>query len=327
MSSANEPKTNTEQTNELQQPLLDKNNSVPLISISSASTKLDLSQNENNNDFTEMNLNETASSNLAKTSPINENEALLCNSESKLRNHSKINIIHSTKDLNKLGLPKQHIEKSKKLSVNENKIYFNNLFKTDSIAYFNSISLDNLKRPSGIKRPGDDSKKRIVINVGGVRFETYKTTLSLIDDTRLACLNETNSDYDSIRNEFFFDRDPNSFLAILNYLRTGKLHAPQDVCGNLFYEELDFWGITERSIQPCCWTNYSSKRECDDLLKKLMDEFKEEPTDMDNDNLNESADERAQNVIANSLEGGGGRRRRSSKKHWLINLIRKNYHR
>lgn len=117
--------------------------------------------------------------------------------------------------------------------------------------------------------------KRITINVGGTRFETYRTTLKLLPESRLAQMTPTNSDFDSTRMEYFFDRDPVSFSAILNYYRTGKLHVP-NVCGNLFYEELNFWGIGERSIQPCCWTTYSTKRDCDEILQKVMDDFEEE---------------------------------------------------
>ncbi len=91
----------------------------------------------------------------------------------------------------------------------------------------------------------DGSNKRITLNIGGVRFETYYGTLKLIEESRLAQLTETNSDFDPVTNEYFFDRDPNAFLAILNYYRTGKLHAPSDICGNLFFEELNYWGISE----------------------------------------------------------------------------------
>ena len=36
---------------------------------------------------------------------------------------------------------------------------------------------------------------------------------------------------------------------ILNYYRTGKLHYPGDVCGPLFEEELDFWGLDANQVQ------------------------------------------------------------------------------
>lgn len=154
--------------------------------------------------------------------------------------------------------------------INEPETHKNHFeFKKRNSLYFRQSSLPHSASFLNTNRIID---KRVTINVGGVRFETYKETLKLISESRLANLSPTNSDYDSIRKEYFFDRDPNSFLAIINYYRTGKLHAPLDVCGNLFHEELTFWGIGERSIQPCCWTTFSHKRDCDEILKKVMEE-------------------------------------------------------
>jgi len=39
---------------------------------------------------------------------------------------------------------------------------------------------------------------------------------------------------------------------ILNYYRTGKLHYPADVCGPLFEEELDFWGLDANQVHLRC---------------------------------------------------------------------------
>jgi len=39
---------------------------------------------------------------------------------------------------------------------------------------------------------------------------------------------------------------------ILNYYRTGKLHYPADVCGPLFEEELDFWGLDANQVRIRC---------------------------------------------------------------------------
>lgn len=138
-----------------------------------------------------------------------------------------------------------------------------------------SLNMCPKKRASIERTAAQLTGKRIVINVGGTRFETYRSTLRLLPESRLAQLSPTNSDFDSTRVEYFFDRDPSSFAAILNYYRTGKLHVPNDVCGNLFFEELNFWGIGELSIQPCCWTTYSTKRDCDEILRKVMDDFED----------------------------------------------------
>jgi hypothetical protein len=146
--------------------------------------------------------------------------------------------------------------------------------KSSSLEYLDDNKLDLMNKT--VLKERIAPKKRVVINCSGVRFEVYKETLNLISESRLANLTETNSDYDSIRDEYFFDRDPKSFYAILNYYRTGKLHPPLDVCGNLFYEELNFWGIRETCIQPCCWTSYSTKRECDNILRQVVDENEEQ---------------------------------------------------
>lgn len=45
------------------------------------------------------------------------------------------------------------------------------------------------------------------------------------------------------------------------YNRTGKLHYPTDVCGPLFEEELEFWGLDSNQVEPCCWSTYSIHRD------------------------------------------------------------------
>ncbi|XP_061761956.1 potassium voltage-gated channel subfamily C member 1-like isoform X1 [Nerophis ophidion] len=114
-----------------------------------------------------------------------------------------------------------------------------------------------------------DSEK-IVINCGGVRHQTYRSTLKTLPGTRLSWLTEpdafSNFDYDPKCDEFFFDRHPATFAFILNYYRTGKLHCPGDVCGPLFEEELAFWGIDETDVEACCWMNYRQHRDAEEAL-------------------------------------------------------------
>jgi potassium voltage-gated channel Shaw-related subfamily C member 1 len=65
-------------------------------------------------------------------------------------------------------------------------------------------------------------ENRVILNIGGTRFETYKTILKKIPATRLSRLTEALVNYDSVTNEYFFDRHPGVFSQILNYYRTGK---------------------------------------------------------------------------------------------------------
>jgi len=107
------------------------------------------------------------------------------------------------------------------------------------------------------------------LNVGGFRFETYRTTLKKIPATRLSRLTEALANYDPVLNEFFFDRHPGVFAQILNYYRTGKLHYPTNVCGPLFEEELEFWGLDANQVEPCCWMTYTVHRDTQTTLAIL----------------------------------------------------------
>lgn len=120
--------------------------------------------------------------------------------------------------------------------------------------------MEDLNRSFDASNPSE----KVVINVGGLRHETYSNTLRSIPDTRLYWITENPTqlaEYDPNSNEYFFDRHPGVFAQVLNFYRTGKLHCPNDVCGPLFEEELAFWGIDELQVEPCCWLNYKKHRE------------------------------------------------------------------
>uniref|UniRef100_A0A915KIU7 Potassium channel tetramerisation-type BTB domain-containing protein n=1 Tax=Romanomermis culicivorax TaxID=13658 RepID=A0A915KIU7_ROMCU len=59
----------------------------------------------------------------------------------------------------------------------------------------------------------DDS--RIILNVGGVRHETYKHVLKKIPATRLSKLTENLVNYDPVLKEYFFDRHPDVFAQVI----------------------------------------------------------------------------------------------------------------
>ena len=114
-----------------------------------------------------------------------------------------------------------------------------------------------------------DADNRVILNVGGIRHETYKATLKKIPATRLSRLTEALANYDPVLNEYFFDRHPGVFAQCLNYYRTGKLHYPTDVCGPLFEEELDFWSLDSNQVEPCCWMTYTQHRDTQETLAVL----------------------------------------------------------
>ncbi|MEE6480638.1 hypothetical protein FKM82_012632 [Ascaphus truei] len=163
-----------------------------------------------------------------------------------------------------------------------------------------------------------DENERIILNVGGTRHETYRSTLKTVPGTRLALLaSETHSDQglelqpvpghfqSSPRgNVFFFDRHPGVFAYVLNYYRTGKLHCPADVCGPLFEEELAFWGIDETDVEPCCWMTYRQHRDAEEALDifETPDLITREPTPTE-----EGEEELGKRLGSQDVLGHGGK--------------------
>lgn len=62
--------------------------------------------------------------------------------------------------------------------------------------------------------------------------------------------------YRKNKDEYYFDRHPGVFTAVLSYCRTGELHVPNDLCGALVRTELMYWGVDELDIEMCCWIRY-----------------------------------------------------------------------
>ena len=51
------------------------------------------------------------------------------------------------------------------------------------------------------------------------------------------------------------------FSSLFSFCRTGKLHYPTHVCGPLFEQELEFWGLDANQVEPCCWMTYTVHRD------------------------------------------------------------------
>lgn len=61
------------------------------------------------------------------------------------------------------------------------------------------------------------------------------------------------------------------------------MHYPTDVCGPLFEEELEFWGLDSNQVEPCCWSTYSIHRDTQNTLA-ILDKL-----DLDNEQPSEEA--------------------------------------
>ncbi|ETN79278.1 K+ channel tetramerization domain protein [Necator americanus] len=128
---------------------------------------------------------------------------------------------------------------------------------------------DDRQKCGGCEIPGLPMDERVVLNVGGVRHETYQATLKKIPATRLSRLTPSLANFDPLLNEYFFDRHPAVFAQVLNYYRTGKLHYPTDVCGPLFEEELQYWGLDASDTEPCCWMQLLHAKDTQETLAVL----------------------------------------------------------
>jgi BTB/POZ domain len=82
-------------------------------------------------------------------------------------------------------------------------------------------------------RMSSDAENRVIINVGGIRHETYKATLKKIPATRLSRLTEALANYDPILNEYFFDRHPGVFAQV----KCRLFETDRNSCNNWH-----FWG-------------------------------------------------------------------------------------
>ncbi|KAG9270025.1 potassium voltage-gated channel subfamily D member 1 [Astyanax mexicanus] len=112
-------------------------------------------------------------------------------------------------------------------------------------------------------KPPVDKKSRsdeiLIVNVSGLRFQTWKNTLDRYPDTLLGS-SEKEFFYNEDTQEYFFDRDPEMFRHILNFYRTGKLHYPRQECIQAFDEELAFYGIVPDIIGDCCMEEYRDRK-------------------------------------------------------------------
>uniref|UniRef100_A0A2K6Q268 Potassium voltage-gated channel modifier subfamily G member 2 n=1 Tax=Rhinopithecus roxellana TaxID=61622 RepID=A0A2K6Q268_RHIRO len=108
---------------------------------------------------------------------------------------------------------------------------------------------------------GGTRARHVIINVGGCRVRLAWAALARCPLARLerlrACrghdeLLRVCDDYDVSRDEFFFDRSPCAFRAIVALLRAGKLRLLRGPCALAFRDELAYWGIDEARLERCC---------------------------------------------------------------------------
>ena len=122
---------------------------------------------------------------------------------------------------------------------------------------------------------GSTNDRRLTINVSGIKFQTWQSTLLRFPNSLLGSSETMKQFYDDRRKEYFLDRDPYLFKFVLNYYRYGKLHCSQEDCPAAFEEELQFYGFSIYDVDNCCWDHCSAK-ERSVLVEGDEDELKGE---------------------------------------------------
>lgn len=137
-----------------------------------------------------------------------------------------------------------------------------------------TVEEESATRPSSwqsdrpISRTSDDTP--VVINVGGIRFYVSWSLLDRLPQTRLGKLRRARNTEEILElcdkfnlddNEYYFDRHPRNFGAVINFFRTGRLHLGEEGCPVAFKQDLDYWGIDELFLEPCCQQRYYQARE------------------------------------------------------------------
>ncbi|RIA92742.1 BTB/POZ protein [Glomus cerebriforme] len=127
-------------------------------------------------------------------------------------------------------------------------------------------------------------QERIILNVGGIKYETFRSTLIAYPETYLGTMfADRNREllHSTKENEYFIDRDGELFRFILQFYRTGKIHFPLEnnkYSKEEIYEEMDFFQI------PIVFSNHDCEKEegkvtislsqkVQKALAKKLDEF------------------------------------------------------
>lgn len=90
---------------------------------------------------------------------------------------------------------------------------------------------------------------RVTINISGVVYETFLSTLETFPKTLLGCPRKRQKYYSRKKDEYFFNRNRKAFDAILFYYQSsGKLQRPSDVPMSVFVSEAQFFELNEEDI-------------------------------------------------------------------------------
>lgn len=91
---------------------------------------------------------------------------------------------------------------------------------------------------------GNEVEEIIVLNIGGTRFQTFKSTLLKHPKSFFGMFfSQNHHDWLTTQGDYFFDRNPELFRLILEYYRTGVLFVPKDIAFGQLWREIGYFGL------------------------------------------------------------------------------------
>ncbi|RIB23837.1 BTB/POZ protein [Gigaspora rosea] len=92
-----------------------------------------------------------------------------------------------------------------------------------------------------IQDPINISEEKIILNIGGKKYETFQSILTAQPETLLGTMfqdRNKNMRHPINGNEYFFDRNSEAFYYIMEFYRTGKITFPNE-SGKVTYKQLE----------------------------------------------------------------------------------------
>ena len=112
---------------------------------------------------------------------------------------------------------------------------------------------------------------RVTINVGGTKYELYRSTFAVYPQTFLAAL-VSNGYAESNQAEIFINWSPKYFDLIVRFYLTGQLEQPSDISAAAWHKELDFWQLATPKLESPLHTLIDTERKFfRDILTNWLD--------------------------------------------------------
>ena len=162
------------------------------------------------------------------------------------------------------------------------------------------------------------SKEIIVLDVGGKKFDVFKSIFAIWPTTRLSSLIRARTVQQILslcdgfyprsrssdgKTEYFFNRNWTSFNSVLDIYRCGRLHRIRTGCAMTYHKDLEYWGFNELFLDPCCATDYFVEKDnCQNELEVETNAKKKASRRLLDENFGNSFIGRARTYLWNLTE-------------------------